>query len=91
MSDSMDNIEGMILEQEAPAATKSSTVSIEELTKIMEERTLCDDPRKPPDQSTKLVKAYLIKNEPEFVRVTEYRDRVCHVCSYFQSKNTDQH
>jgi len=56
---------------------KPSMVSPGELVKIMAENTLQDDPRdKRIEHSTKLVKAYLLKNEPEFVRVMEFRDRV---------------
>lgn len=46
----------------------------------MEANTLQDDPReKRTERSSKLVKAYLIKNEPEFVRVMGFRDRVSYV------------
>jgi hypothetical protein len=62
---------------ETPTMRKSSMVSVEELVHIMELNTLQDDPReKRTDRSSKLVKAYLIKNEPEFVRVMGFRDRV---------------
>ncbi|TVY54180.1 hypothetical protein LCER1_G004590 [Lachnellula cervina] len=55
---------------------KPSMISIDELVKIMEANTLQDDPReKRTERSSKLVKAYLIKNEPEFVRVMGFRDR----------------
>ncbi|KAH8665751.1 hypothetical protein BGZ60DRAFT_378592 [Tricladium varicosporioides] len=48
----------------------------EEVTKILKAATLHNDPReKNLDRSTTLLKAYLLKNEPEFVRVTEFRDR----------------
>jgi hypothetical protein len=62
---------------EVESVRKPSMVSPEELVKIMAESTLQDDPReKRIPHSTKLVKAYLLKNEPEFVRVMEFRDRV---------------
>ncbi|TVY93142.1 hypothetical protein LAWI1_G001265 [Lachnellula willkommii] len=55
---------------------KPGLISIDELVKIMEANTLQDDPReKRTERSSKLVKAYLIKNEPEFVRVMGFRDR----------------
>ncbi|TVY22745.1 hypothetical protein LHYA1_G008593 [Lachnellula hyalina] len=55
---------------------KPSLISVDELVKIMEANTLQDDPReKKTERSSKLVKAYLIQNEPEFVRVMGFRDR----------------
>jgi hypothetical protein len=67
---------------------KSSMVSPEELIKIMAENTLQDDPReKRISHSTKLVKAYLLKNEPEFVRVMEFRDRVSFDLHFPKSPN----
>ncbi|KAH6678420.1 hypothetical protein B0J14DRAFT_534761 [Halenospora varia] len=48
----------------------------EEVAKILEAATLHNDPReKNLDRATTMLKAYLLKNEPEFVRVTEFRDR----------------
>ena len=69
---------------------KSSIVSVEELVKIMEANTLQDDPRETrTERSSKLVKAYLIKNEPEFVRVMEFRDRVSYQSRLLQNHQAD--
>jgi hypothetical protein len=54
-----------------------TVVSEEELVKIMAANTLHDDPLgRQIEHSTKLVKAFLLKYEPEFVRVMEFRNRV---------------
>ncbi|KAF4633576.1 hypothetical protein G7Y89_g4541 [Cudoniella acicularis] len=59
-----------------PTMAKPSLPTVEDLAKIVAASTLHNDPReKRMDRSTRLLKAYLIKNEPEFVRVTEFRDR----------------
>jgi hypothetical protein len=56
---------------------RPSMVTEEELVAILEKHSLVGDPREGRmEASSKLVKAYLIKNEPEFVRVMEFRDRV---------------
>jgi hypothetical protein len=60
------------------ASKKPSMVTPEELADILEKHTITGDPREARmEPSSKLVRAYLIKNEPEFVRVTGYRNRVC--------------
>jgi hypothetical protein len=47
------------------------------LSRLMSGSTLLDDPRDAKlDKASKVVKDFLLKNEPEFVRVTQYRDRV---------------
>lgn len=72
---------------------KPSLISVDELVKIMEANTLQDDPReKRTERSSKLVKAYLIQNEPEFVRVMGFRDRVsCVYQSGVNLKGDDAH
>jgi hypothetical protein len=56
---------------------RPSMVTQEELAAILEKHSLTGDPRETlMEASSKLVKVYLIKNEPEFVRVMEFRDRV---------------
>jgi hypothetical protein len=58
---------------------KPVIVTEDELVAILEKYSLTSDPREGRmDPSSKFVKAYLIKNEPEFVRVMEFRDRVCY-------------
>lgn len=48
----------------------------EELEEAISQLTLQDDPLdKEVDRPSKLLKAYLLKNEKEFVRVMEFRDR----------------
>ncbi|TVY81576.1 hypothetical protein LSUE1_G003403 [Lachnellula suecica] len=70
------NVEDNGLQPGVPTIRKPSDISIDELVKIMEENTILDDPRESRfERSSKLVRAYLIKNEPEFVRVTGYRNR----------------
>jgi hypothetical protein len=50
----------------------------EELEKALSPLALQDDPLdKEVDRPSKLLKAYLLKNEKEFVRVMEFRDRAC--------------
>ena len=48
-----------------------------QLSEMMSGTSLFDDPRDAKlDNASKIVKDFLLKNEPEFVRVTQYRDRV---------------
>lgn len=47
------------------------------LSRLMSASTLLDGPRDAKlDKASKLIKDFLLNNEPEFVRVTQYRDRV---------------
>ena len=56
---------------------KPTMVTDEELAAILKKHSLTGDPREERmEESSKLVKAYLIKNAPEFERVMNFRDRV---------------
>ena len=57
--------------------SKTAIVTLgEELEKALSQLTLQDDPLdKEVDRPSKLLKAYLLKNEEEFVRVMGFRDR----------------
>ncbi|KAG9232170.1 hypothetical protein BJ875DRAFT_381358 [Amylocarpus encephaloides] len=58
------------------ATMKPMMVTEEELVAILEKHTIGGDPRERNlDRSSRLVKAYCLKNEPEFRRVTEFRER----------------
>jgi hypothetical protein len=77
MADSGDDVNGRGNAQEFTGTSKDAVASMgEELDKVISKMTLHDDPlEKELDKPTKLVKAYLFMNEPEFVRVMEFRDR----------------
>ncbi|EHL00694.1 hypothetical protein M7I_3324 [Glarea lozoyensis 74030] len=58
------------------ASKKPTMVTPEELAEILEKHSITGDPREARmEPASKFVRAYLIKNEPKFVRVMEYRNR----------------
>ena len=59
-----------------------SAMTVEDLIAMVSESKLKDDPReKKIDRATELVKRFLLKKEPEFVKVMIFRDRVSHYIS----------
>ena len=69
-----------------------TTTLMKDLEKVMAGLTLKDEPAgKEIDRATKLIQAYLFKNEPEFQRVMVYRDRVSNPYAVERRNRTVEH